>query len=88
MQSFSLANSLIKKLYSSEEDGGPNIPTESRQRVNSSTTRTTINDSNMSSSRDKEDRLLIVENVEDNAVADDKVDGNDFKDNDDEKIDA
>ena len=87
MQSFSLANSLIKKLYSSEEDGGPNIPTESRQRVNSSTSRTTINDDDMSS-RDKEDRMLIVENVEDDAVADDKVDGNDYNDNDDEKTDA
>ena len=87
MQSFSLANSLIKKLYSSEEDGGPNIATESRQRVNSSTSRTTINDDDMSS-RDKEDRMLIVENVEDDAVADDKVDGNDYNDNDDEKTDA
>ena len=90
MQSFSLANSLIKKLYSSEEEDGPNIATtESRQRVNSSNSRTTINEDDVTSrdTRANEDRLLIVENVEDNAAADEKVDGNYYNDNDDGKTD-
>ena len=66
MQSFSLSNSLIKKLYSSEEEEQERYnETRSRQRVNSSNSRTTINDDE-DTTRDKEDRLLIVENVDDN----------------------
>ena len=68
MQSFSLSNSLIKKLYSSNEEEERDIAASRRsQRVNSSNSNTTINDyEDENMTRDKEDRLLIVENVDDN----------------------
>ena len=68
MQSFSLSNSLIKKLYSSNEEEERDIAASRRsQRVNSSNSHTTINDDvDDVMTRDKEDRLLIVENIDDN----------------------